>query len=308
MANEEGSNVMVEGRIVWTSAKTLFEGEPALDQNTKQPRFDKNGKPLLQWGFGLALRKEALTQCGPGQPGEVWAAMHNECFKLFPSAAATGQVPPSFAMKYKDGDGLDHEGKPFSQREGYAGHIVLACTTYQTIQFFRFESGQHFQVNDGIKCGDYVRVQLSVKSHPAAGTSKAGLYLNPNAVLFLGYGAEIQNKPSAGAIFGFGMPALPPGASATPVGPAGGFIVPPGNPTPPVVAAPPVMPGYPQPMAPTGQIAQPPAYPSSPAAPPVPHFGVLPPAMQPPPGGMPAPAGYAPPPMPGIPQYPGVPR
>lgn len=303
-----GTTVMVDGRIVWQVAKTLFEGRPKTDQNTKQPRYNKAGEPMIEYGFGLSIQKSVLTQCAQGQPGEVWMAMHAEAFKLFPSAAATGQVPPSFAMKYKDGDGLDDKGIPFAQREGYAGNIVLACTTTIPIKWFRFENGQNFLVNEGIKCGDYVRVQLNIKSHPAHGAGKAGLYLNPMAVQFIGHGKEIINTPSGDQIFGTAMPPLPAGASATPLAPQPGQMLvpqyPQGFPAPPGGMAPP-MPGY----APPPPVYQPPA------PTPQPHFGVLPPVHQPPAGGMPMgypqpgnvpmPVGY---PAPGAPAIPsGVP-
>jgi len=90
-------------------------------------------------------------------------------------------------------------------------------------------------INEGIKCGDYVNVQLTINSHTGV---NAGLYLNPNAVQFLGYGPEIINAPSADVIFGTQAPQMPQGASATPLAPAG-MIQPQGVPA--MQQAPPVM-------------------------------------------------------------------
>jgi hypothetical protein len=247
----QGSTVMVQGRIVWV-AGDLFKGQQKTDQNTRRPLTNDRGEPLIQYGFGLAVPKSVLNQTGPGQPGEIWAVMYKEALSLYPS----GQIPPQFAMKFKDGEGIDHNGVPFAQREGYAGHIVLSCTTSIPIKFFKYENGQNFLVSEGIKCGDYVNVQLSVKAHPAVGQGKPGLYLNPNAVQLVGYGKEIINTPSGDSIFGNQAPPVPQGASSTPVAPAGMLV-------PPSMAA--------QPQAP-----------QMPAAPPAPHYGVLPPVHQPP--------------------------
>jgi hypothetical protein len=225
MSTSQGRNVMVQGRIVWV-AGDLFKGKDKIDMNTRQPKLSPNGERLKEYGFGLAVPKSALAQTGQGQPGEIWQAMHEEAWTIYPSR----QLPPAFAMKYKDGDGVDHNGQPFSSREGYAGHIVLTCTTMIPIKFFRWENGQNILINDGIKCGDYVNVQLSVKAHGAVGQGKPGLYLNPNAVQFLGYGKEIINTPSGDQLFGVQAPVVPPGASATPIAQPG-MLVPQGVPT-----------------------------------------------------------------------------
>ncbi|MFM6929946.1 MAG: hypothetical protein ACKOX6_15860 [Bdellovibrio sp.] len=261
MSATEGKSIMCQGRIVWV-AGDLFKGKVKTDQNTRQPIIDqKTGQPKQEYGFGLAIPKSTLNA---QDPNNIWYVMNAEAASLYQGR----QVPPNFAMKYKDGDGVDQNGVPFAQREGYAGCIVLACTTAIPIKFFRFENGQNFQVNDGIKCGDYVNVQLSVKAHPAIGQGKPGLYLNPNAVQFLGYGKEIVNTPSGDQLFGTQAPALPPGASATPIAPAGMIM-----PT-----------GMPQAMAPMPTQATPAA----------PHYDVLPPIHQP--------QNQMAPPMPQVPQ------
>lgn len=304
---------MVQGRIVWGSGKTLFEGKPKVDSTTKQPRLGKDGRQLIEYGFGLAVNKAIITQenMAPGRPAEFYAAMFSEAMSLFPGAQA---VPKQFAMKTKDGDiDADDKGIPYSQRTGYAGHIVLACTTTIPIKWFRFDpqTNQNYIVEEGIKVGDYVNVQLQIKAHPAIGQSKAGLYLNPLAVQFVGYGEAIINAPSGDQIFGAGAPQLPPGASAQPVAPTGGFLM-----------APPQAPQAPQ-MPATPQFA-----PQAPAQAPVapePHYGVVPQQFQPPvqqapampPMGNAQPAisppqapGFAPPAFPsnGMPPMPGYPQ
>lgn len=267
MAN--GRTVMVQGRIVWVSGD-LFKGQLQTEFNSKVPKMNKAGEQMKQYGFGLAVPKSVLTQTGQGQPGEIWAAIHEEAYTLYPSR----QLPPSFAMKYKDGDGIDDKGVPFSQREGYAGHLVFACTTSLPIKFYKYENGQNILINEGIKCGDYVNVQLNIMAHPAQGQGKPGLYLNPYAVQFLGFGKEIINAPSGDQIFGLQAPAMPQGASATPLAPQG-MIVPNMAPQAPQQFAPPVQ-----------QVAPP-------------HYGVLPQAHQP----QATPQQFAPPVQQVAPQY-----
>ncbi len=287
MANESiGKTVMVQGRIVWL-AGDLFKGKVKTDFNTRQVLIDpKTGSPKVEYGFGLAVPKSILGQAGPGQPGEIWTAIHQEAYTLYPSQ----QLPPGFAMKYKDGDGIDDQGKPFNLREGYAGHLVFACTTTLPIKFFKFENGNNILINEGIKCGDYVNVQLNIKAHPPKDRGKAGLYLNPNAVQFLGFGKEIINTPSGDAIFGTQAPPMPSGASATPLVPQAGMLVPPSQ-----------MAGYAQPPQayPQPQYQQPQATPQMPQQV-QPHYAVVPVPLQPQqPPMMP---GYAQPMQPGVPQ------
>lgn len=212
----EGRQVMVQGRIVWLAGKTPFEGAQRKGQDGR-PMFDQQGKPLMQYGFGLAVKKPGPTSTPDETKNfmDMWNAIQSEAMALYPS----GQVPPGFSFKYKDGDGVDHNGQPFANRDGYKDHLVFALTTSLPLKFFRYEGG-YVQVSEGIKCGDYVQVQVNVKGHlPKPGTQgKPGLYLNPNLTLFLGYGQEIMNTPDAASVFGAAPPPLPNGASATPVG------------------------------------------------------------------------------------------
>lgn len=212
----EGKQVLVQGRILWLTGKDVFSGAPRKNQ-MGQPIMNANGEPAMQYGYGLAVPKPgpASTPDETKNFMDLWNAIQAEAMALYP----TGQVPPGFSYKYKDGDSVDHNGKPFSSREGYAGHLVYALTTSLPLKFFKFD-GAYVQVKDGIKCGDYVQVQVNVKGHlPKPGTQgKPGLYLNPNMTLFLGFGKEIVNAPDASSVFGAAPPPMPTGASATPVG------------------------------------------------------------------------------------------
>lgn len=264
MAQGDGKTVMIQGRIVWI-AGDLFAGQVKTMFGTQTPQLDRNGEKQQQYGFGLSVPKAELGD--PNRGGPLWTAMHEEAYLMFPSR----QIPPSFAMKFKDGDGIDDQGRPFAQREGYAGCLVFALNTQLPPRFFKWENGQNIQVSDGIKCGDYVNVQVMVKAHAAIGQGKAGLYLNPSAVQLVAVGKEIINAPTGDMVFGVAAP------------PAPSNYVPPAQPT-----------AMPPPAAPQAPMAPAPA-------PPSPHYAVVPPAFQPPPGGVPvmpgpptpvAPAGY----------------
>lgn len=288
MSTSNGRTVMVQGRIVWTSGD-LFQGKLKTEFGTQTPKLNAQGEQIKEYGFGLAVPKSVLSQAGVGQPGEIWTAIHEEAYTLYPSR----QLPPAFAMKYKDGDGVDNQGQSYAQRTGYAGHLIFSCTTSLPIKFFKFEGGQNILINEGIKCGDYVNVQLQVKAHGAIGQGKPGLYLNPNAVQFLGYGEEIINAPSGDQIFGAAAPAVPQGASATPIAQPGMLV-------PPSQAAPaPVPQAAPQPHhAVLPQAHQPQAVQPAPA--PVPQGAPPMPGAYPQPAPAPMAAGV--PPMPGVPQ------
>lgn len=276
--NSQGRNVVVQGRIVWV-AGDLYKGAPALDMTTKVRRVNRQGEPMTEYAFGLAVPKAVLSQSGKGQPGEIWAAMHEEARQIYPNG-----LPPSFSMKYKDGDGIDHNGKPFADRVGHKDCMILSLKTTIPPKFFRFENGNNVMVSEGIKCGDYVNVAVSVTAHPGQGTSKPGLYLNPNAVQLVGIGEEIVNTPSGDTLFGTMAPAVPAGAQAP-----GSFM----QSAPPAFMGGQQAPAVPAFQQQPQQAYQPPMAPQAPQ----PYHGVLPPQHQPQ-GAPPMGNAYAPPAMP----------
>jgi len=288
-AQSNGRTVMAQGRIVWTSGD-LFEGKLKTDMNSKQPVYDKAGNQVREYGFGLSIPKASL--------GDVWVAMHEEAYVLFPNR----QIPPNFAMKYKDGDGIDDKGIPFSQREGYANSLVVACTTRLPIKYFKYEGTGNIQINEGIKCGDYVNVQLQIKSHPAQGQAKAGLYINPVAAQLVGYGTHIVNRPDGNTFFGTQAPPMPQGATAMPMASTTGPLVPTGQ----AMQAPQAY--APQPQAPQAYAPQPqaPQAYAPPSGAVMPNYAVLPPAHQPQTHAQPPGPSFAPQPQ-YQPQLPGMP-
>lgn len=195
---------MIPGRILWTSGN-LFSGKPKFDDN-KQPVIDqKSGQQVIEYGFGLAVLKvDPQTNQWSAAYIAAYQAIHGEAMTLYP----TGQLPPGFALKYKDGDNdVDQKGVKYSEREGYANHIVIACTTQIPIKYYQWDGQNNVQVNSGFKCGDYVEVQVNFKAHPATTKNgKPGLYTNPSAVRFIAAGQEIINTPSGDQMFGTAAP------------------------------------------------------------------------------------------------------
>lgn len=256
MSNDK-QMVTVQGRIVWVHGD-LFQGAPDTIFGTTNPKINaKTGKQDTVYRFGLAVFKTDLAD--PARGGALWSAMHNQVRALYPS----GQIPPSFAWKYKDGDsqGVDERGGvvDYSKKEGYPGCLVFTLsTTNYPPRFFKWENG-NVQIGEGIKCGDYVNVQVEVAGQVSA---KPGLYLNPKAVQLVAPGQEIINAPSADQVFGTSAPAMPSNYVAPQVG---------------------AMPSMPAPSAP-GQYPAPVA--AQPMAP-QPNYQVVPPQFQPPAGGVP---------------------
>jgi len=215
MSNQSNeTNLMVQGRIVWATGD-LFQGKLQTVFGTQTPKLNKQGEQIREYGFGLAV---PFADCA-----EVWNAIQSAAKSIYPQ-----NIPPGFAFKFKNGDtDVDHNGQPYNLREGYAGCLVLSCTTTLPIKFFKYDPAtrQNVQINGGIQPGDYVNVQLNIKAHGPIGQGKPGMYLNPFAVQLVGRGKPIVNAPSGDNIFGTSAPVVPQGASAVPLAPTSGMLV-----------------------------------------------------------------------------------
>ena len=288
MVATEGTQINALGRVVWghplkgTQKKNMDTGQIIL----------KDGQPVIQHVFGLAVPKADFL-------ATVWPAMQAEAAKGFPSG-----VPQNFAWKIDDGDDATPRqgGKAFAEREGYPGHyvITIASNTGFPPALYRFNGTNYDQLNeDDLKTGDWVNAALNlVVNVPTQRTHTPSLYVNPQALEFVGYGTAIV---SAGvnpmAAFGGQQRALPPGASATPVsGAPGAGVQMPGTMPQQPYGAPPAQPGYPAaPQQPYGAPAQP-----APGQMPPPYQQFVQP-------GAPAAPGYPAPQQPGYPAPGGMP-
>lgn len=195
---------IIQGRIVFGHPS---KGRIKKDIRTKQPII-KDGKQVHQYVFGVAIDKATFN-------AQVWPALYNESRAAFPNG-----IPSNFSYKFKDGDSTDSKGAPFSTREGYAGHCVVTVSTEGFApQVFKNENGQYRQLAENeIKCGDFVAVNVTIKYNGAVSPNTPGLYVNPNAVVLIGYGQEIASSgQDPDELFSGFQPAQFAGMSTAPV-------------------------------------------------------------------------------------------
>lgn len=193
-----GVGRMVFGHPMKAVARKDKENKPIL----------RDGQPVMQWVFGIAFPKAMFNS-------EIWPVLAAEAATGFPNG-----VPQGFSWKFRDGDGVDRNGKPYNLREGYAGCYVLTVST-EAFQppVFRFANGGYVQMAaNELKTGDYFALALNAKCNvPKDKTHTPGLYINPVAIEFVGYGSEIITTADPMALFGGRQHQLPPGASLTPI-------------------------------------------------------------------------------------------
>jgi len=270
------------GRIVWGNPT---KPRPKLDNQTNAPVL-KNGVQVMQWAFGLAIPAAEFDAI-------LWPEMYREMATKYPQGA-----PANFSWKFVDGAAMDTNNppRPYAEREGYAGHKVLVVSTEAFApSIFKFNPATGgFDVWSDVKTGDYVRVRLTFDAHTGKANTRGsvpGLYVNPQGIEFIGYGNAIISGPDAATMFGNApRPALPPGASATPLAPAASPGMPPVPGYPPQAPGAPAAPAYappppaaaPAPTLPPGMPGMPPALPNgaipAPGMPPAPIApGAVPP-------------------------------
>lgn len=197
-----GEIITTVGRLVWGNP---LKSQIKMDRQ-KNKILDKEGREVTQWAFGVAFPKADFS-------ATIWPEIAKEAALLFGA-----KIPPNFAYKYKDGDSVDGNGQPYSTRDGYTGCCVLSISTVAFAPpVFKLVNSAYIMMTDGIKTGDYLRLSINIKGHSTAGYTP-GVYINPVAVEFVGYGQEIfGNQADAMSIFGGQAVALPTGASAAPV-------------------------------------------------------------------------------------------
>jgi hypothetical protein len=269
--------------------------------------------------MGVAFPK--LTPDGrPNQEWEgFWAQMNRIARRDWPHLFdATGRCTAAkFAWKVLDGDGVDDKGKPYGDREGFAGCWIVRFSSSFAPKVFhanRYAPADQVQDKNAVRRGYYVRIAGTMVGND--NQQNPGLYMNASMVEIAGYGPEIQGGADPNAAFGGTASAAPSGMSATPLGSTGGA------PPPPPAAGP----ATPPPPPAAGPVTPPPA-PSGPQM--LPAAGATtyegyksagwtdeqlvaagymaaaaPPPALPPPPSAPPPAPAAPPPAPMVPPPP----
>lgn len=252
------------GRIV--QGNPLF-ASPVKDDNDK-PKLNDDGTPKVNWWLNVAFSKQDPATATLIQ--QIMTEAASTFPQLFPNGYRPdmlnfGCVRPDFASKLVDGDGVDLNGKPHANKEGWAGHWILKISTYagQIRCYDGLNNNAIITEQEAIHTGKYVRVSLDVKGNgwSGQGNSKPGLFVNPDGVQLVGHGPKITSGPDAATMFAQPVAAgyIPPGMSTTPVA----SVAMPGTPQPMAMPttqqpiAPQAMPHAPQMAAPVMPAAQP---------------------------------------------------
>lgn len=211
---------MSESLFELTETCRIVQGD-CFKPDTKDPKGKLFDKP--KYWLNIAWPK------GPG-----WDAFYAKFYARAQADFPGGEWQQTdFAWKILDGDAAPH-----AQKEGWPGHFILRCGTTLTPEIYDNQA-QPQQILDArsVKCGDYIRVHLSISGNGQARPNTPGMYVNHLMIQWLGSGPEIRTRPSAAQVFGTPAGQLPAGASATPQGGAP-IAGPPGTTGAPVGAAP----------------------------------------------------------------------
>lgn len=221
--------------------------------NDGKPRLNQDGKPTLDYSFGVAIPKTpGVTHWSQ----EAWGApIYQLAQQSWPNGESQRQ---DFSWKITDGDSTipNKRGKKPCDQEGYAGHWVIWYSGMMPPRYYTMIGSNEPQVladPSVIENGYYVQVYGNTRSN--APSQSPGMYMNHSMVCLIAYGERIVSGPDVSQA-GFGTSALPPGASVTP--PAA--FTPPGvPPAQPAIVTPPVV------VAPAPAILTPPVPPAAPA-------------------------------------------
>ena len=214
---QRGTHTTGIGRLVGGDA---FKGYTTSLDGT--PLKLKDGSLRTEFSIAVAYPK------GHPDTDAIMNYIGNAAREDFP-ALFQANSNPQFSYKVRDGDSTDappgkngKPGKPWCDRDGYAGHIVV--TFKQPTQMSIVVDANKVDIIDStqLKRGDFVRVVFTAESNKQ--TMKPGLFITHKIVQRLAFGAAIQGGgiDVDAALGATPMPALPAGASATPLAPAGG--------------------------------------------------------------------------------------
>ena len=210
-----------------TPVGRIVQGNPLVGNQVKDDHgalvFNQDGTPKLNYYMGLAISKQdpAAQQLIAKINAEAQAAWPN----LFDPA--TGECrDKKFSIKYFDGDGFDHNGKAFAEREGMAGHWIIRLSSSYPLRSYDGMAG-NVEITDPerIYRGCYAVAAIEVKTNGATGTNTRGLYINSQGVQMVGHGERILGGANPDELFGAAGAAIPQGAyvpagmSTTPLAP-----------------------------------------------------------------------------------------
>lgn len=252
-----------------TPVGRIVQGNPLVGNQAKDDYgalvFNQDGTPKLNYYMGLAISKQdpAAQQLIAKIDAEARAAWPN----LFDPA--TGECrDKKFSIKYFDGDGFDHNGKAFAEREGMAGHWIIRLQSNYPLRSYDGMAG-NVEITDPerIYRGCYAVAAIEVKTNGATGTNTRGLYINSQGVQMVGHGERILGGANPDELFGAAGAAIPQGAYV----PAGMSTTPVAPPAPAVMQAAPTPPPAPHMVATPPPVQTPAMALPTPPPPAVPH-------------------------------------
>ncbi len=212
---QQATEILIEGRVV--------NGHPMTRNNvTKKDEVTKVETPILKDGvqvtdsyLALAIPKAAETHWNQ----TVWGQkMAERAAQDWPNGE---HGAPTFSWKITDGDSAipNKAQKKPCEREGWAGHWIIHCSTRFFIKCYhvgKYDPTQQIQDEKEIKTGDYARVLVGAKGNgPSA---SPGIYLNPMMFELSRAGQAIINDsgPAAADVFGGAAPNVPANAAVAP--------------------------------------------------------------------------------------------
>lgn len=230
-----------------------------------KPLTTKDGKPRVEFAFGVAFEKKGTTVFWQTTWGAAIQQVARAAFPQMFDPAGTLKPGYSFSYKVTDGDSTAFNTAIPPRRPCDTPEWKDCWVVWFKSQFApsTWNANGSAPVDPAtIKCGHYVQVAGTIDSNQDS--QKPGVYVNQNLVAHSGFGPEISRGPDPAAA-GFGTDPAPAGMSSTPVGglPGAGAATPslPSAPVPP--AAPPAPPPA---ITPHPAILQPPAGPQVTAA------------------------------------------
>ena len=223
--------VMIAGRVVnghpmTRRAVTFKDPVTRLDV----PMIDKvTGLQVTDSYFAVAVPKGAETHWNQTAWGRD---IYNKAVQDWPKGE---HGAADFSWKIIDGDSQvpNKKGKIPAEREGWARHWVVHCSTRFNVKCFhvgKYEPMQQIADEKEIKTGDYCRVLLGVKGNGPI-TDSPGVYINPDKFELSRAGTPIVSDSGTSAADAFGgagvatpavtapvtAPAVPGQAGAAPV-------------------------------------------------------------------------------------------
>lgn len=194
------------GRMV---SGDIYEGFPVLDDKTKQPLLDKDGKPKRQYAVGVAIPKQGEQHWSQTEWGR-------QIFNVGAIAFPREHTFPHFAWKIVDGDSTvpNKSGNVPCEQTGYKGSWVVFASRYWAPVVCN-DQGDVIVLPDTVYPGCFVQMVISVAGNGS--TTSPGVYVNPEIVAFIGHGEKIVSASSQVDPKKFKFGGTAPGMSPTPV-------------------------------------------------------------------------------------------